>query len=1819
MSAEVIKIEIPVEVQDNTGAGISSITGNLNRLSQSANRVSRSLGTGTFGRTTGFDRSLDKLNKTLSKPHKVEIGLDDNATPGIHNVEDELSRVAGMSATAEIHAHDVATEEIANATDALAQYDGNTGTSELGADDNATEVIHEAEDALSQYNGSSGTAEVDVDDNGTEVIHEAEDALSQFDGDSATAEISVDDNATEVINSAISAGESFDGQHWTAQIDASGFENQLKSGGSSLKGMAMGAAAFAGVSFGIGDAINTFKDFESGMSQVEAISGATGSEMAQLTAKAKELGATTKFTATEAAEGFKYMAMAGWKSDAMLGGIKGIMDLAAASGESLGTTSDIVTDALTAFGLSSGDATHFADVMAQASSNANTNVSMLGESFKYVAPLAGAMNYTIEDTALALGLMANAGVKSSMAGTSLRSAIANLSAPTKQMKTAMDKYGISLDDGTGKMKSLRGVLENTRKSLRGLSEDEQTAAVKDIFGKNALSGMMAIINASDEDWAKLADAVDNADGAAARMAEIMMDNLAGSITLLQSAYEGVQDTFGERLAPYARGIVDALTGSMPEVSRAIDGVMDKVDLMADKFQTTMQKMLSSEEWQNADFIGKIDIAWDNLIAKPFSEWASGEGLNTVSGVVTELFTNAFKILPGGEAPGLSSWLSAGLIGFGALKLGGLAADITKVATAVGELAGADSILGGFASAIGGVAGPALAAAAGIGVLALAIQHYNQQEIETNLADHFGNISLTHEQTTELAQQILDIPFTANLKAATVQLDKATDLISKAEEALKENNKINWKVNSLHLDLSDADKSTLIENKDTFLQNISDALFEKEYGAESAMTSIFGPAIGGIFTREMQKWFTEDNLKVEGLKKAISGIMEKALTEGTYDVNAAAAIQIMQQKMLQIVNASREARQRAELDYLQLTANGAALDPESWKNVVTEMNLMRENMQMDDKAGYISLLEYFETAQLNGHINEDQKQAIMNMIQRSINTAEQRALANEWGWISESLNTAYGDELRTALGDKETGDIGTVGRDAQKRLSTIMDNLNTGVPLSETSIEDTFRNLQNGLTPATTAALSDRYDTVKPVVKDMESLIDKANETGQAVPETLYSAYKDAMSLGAAAGDMDAIYGYMANQLFESGEYDNFMKAVEASGTHLPEAFSAALERAANTKTAADADFSEMWKGLEDAFLEDGTIDLNKVDAWMKEFGQTISDYVSEHGAETTKKEMGQNMGDMLGSLKSIEGLTAEGVSDGIAQYHIDEETNLTKIAKELGAQTEEEVNDYIGQIMDANQDNPAVHDVNTIDAGGTLNIPENLATTAVTAPVEVTPEVKEITETGQISDALSAALEATDSSAEVTADGITIKLGEVQTDEASAAEQVATALGMSLENLSALTGKSQTELEAGGITITISTPEVDTSQAEETVQESMEDLGNETTKDVETTATVNTKCTKGTTDPGDAYSGVSEDAQKLFADPIPVDVTIDATFGKGAANNLSETFTAFETDAKTQFTTHISAASVIDATFGKGQGQNLSAVYSNFETDAKNAFATHMRVDAFIDVNFHKGGSEGADDIASEGMTDINTEATGTVNAQFEKGAAEGLDGVYEEFQNDVQEAFRSAEFTASGMINADQLQKGTDNIAQVYDEVAQAVQEQFNNPISAHGTVNITLSWNITNPTASISVGVSGGTATATIASAGMAEGGFLDSAHIIEAGEDGPEYIVPVGTKHRNRGLELWAAAGKALGVSGYAEGGKIGVDAPVALAANAFSGEGDKGETTQSENNINISVNPSIVINGGDGQSSKVQADEIADEIAEAIAQRLDAVFSNYPESA
>lgn len=632
--------------------------------------------------------------------------------------------------------------------------------------------------------------------------------------------------------------------------------------------------------------------FDSAMSQVEAVSGAAGKELDALTEKAKEMGAKTKFSATESAEAFNYMAMAGWKTEDMLNGIEGIMNLAAASGSDLATTSDIVTDALTAMGYAAGDAGRLADVMAAASSNANTNVEMMGQTFQYAAPIVGALGYNMEDTAVAIGLMANAGIKGEKAGTALRSVLTRLSAPPAECAKAMKKLGISITDSGGKMKPLGTIIDDLRKAFDGLSESEQTQLAKNLAGQEAMSGLLAIVNAAPADYEKLTKAVENSSGAAEKMANVMNDNVGGKLTLLKSQLEGIYLTIWKQVEP-------SITKALDKISKALEKV----------------------NWEDfGKFAGEaLEKVGDGLA------WII-DNKELVVGALTAI-TGAFAIKKVGDfGSGLISTTKA-LASF--VKPASTAAAATSaVSTAASgaatATAGAAAKAGILAKAFGALSGPVGVAVAGVtavvGVMvayANSIERGNTQlnknlKATERLAKGQQDLTKTIEENREAREE--------NSKSANKELEDTDaliyrlDILSKKEKRnaseKKEMKAIVEKLNELVPDLAlayDEEKDALSQNTSKIEANVEAR--KHLNSAEAERTNLSG------ITEEMTQAESELAKAVENNttneKAYIKAKKDREAFEKKYTTEQIANNVALQIELARLLNTEEQARKNYE--------------------------------------------------------------------------------------------------------------------------------------------------------------------------------------------------------------------------------------------------------------------------------------------------------------------------------------------------------------------------------------------------------------------------------------------------------------------------------------------------------------------------------------------------------------------------------------------------------------------------------------------------------------------------------------------------------------------------------------------------------------------------------------------------------------------------------------------------------------------------------------------------------------------------------------------
>lgn len=1422
--AETIRIEIPVNVVDNTGSGTSSVTRNLTAMERAFERA---------------DRAAQRFQRRSGVAAEIEIGADDNATPVLSAVENATEQIDGETAQVEVSADDSATQIVNSASNAVENFDGQSGDAEIGADDSATPVVSAASDAVENFDGMSGDAEIDASDEATPVIRAAQDAAESWGGSVFNATIGVIDAATAPISKLASIA-----------------KNPVVQG-----------ASLIGASFGVAESVNSFQDFESMMSQVKAISGATGQAFDDLTAKAQEMGATTKFTATESAEAFNYMAMAGWKPQQMIDGISGIMSLAAASGEDLGTTSDIVTDALTAFGLQAGDAGHFADVLAQASANANTNVSMLGESFKYVAPVAGAMNYSVEDTSLALGLMANASIKGSMAGTALKTSLANMAAPTDSMAAAMDKYGISLTDSEGNMKSLRGVIDNLRGSLGGLSETEQTAAASTIFGKEAMAGMLAIINASEEDYNKLSTAIGNSKDAAEGMADTMLDNLKGSFTLMQSAIEGTENAFGKRLSPYLRGIAGGITDMMPEITDGINAVMDVVDDKIAGVKRKITDMTGSDEWKNADLFGKIDIAWDSIIAKPFGNWASGDGAQLISSGLGTLFSSAAAILPGGEKAGLTSWLSAGILAKGAATVAQKGKSIVETLSPIGDAIGniteaagnANDVMdfvGNLSSMIPVGAKVGLAAAgitAAIIGIKLAIDKYNQTQLENSLEEHFGKIKLSADEVKDAAAGILNQKYLTNVELALNEVQNADNLRAEAQKALESNDVLEFK-SRVGITLTADEQQEYTDNINTFVESKISELESRTFAAHiHVQTYLAGTEDGQTLAQNIKEWARADNLELSDLSSQLSQKVSEALKDGIIDVNEEEAISALQEKMNSITARWKEAEAQAQWDWINQKyghLSAADLESGSFTDLMDEMRSQRETAMESIKADTTQWYSELEAMKDYGRITPEQYESYKEQTGWYVRGQEGSELSKSLELGSNTLNDTYGEKI--------TGNIQTLTETAQNALKSAETSLQSGsYGTIASTFDNMFTSMDNGKgflgigADADQRALNELYQSMAPDVSQMGSLIDQYREAGQAVPKSLMEGYKEAIEVGAAAGDVDAAWQNYANQILESGSEE--MKSVltdpnnpmyESVREQLPEELKTAIDRATAETTPDEITL----EGLRAAV--DGDVDIDK-DSWVSALNEK------------------------LGDLATTEEVTADNVKIKVEQGDC-----LWEIGNALGI------------------DWQTIAEQNGIESPYIIHPDQELTISMDTIKAEMDGDKAQ----AAIEQAMSA-LDAEGAEMSVTAEGVKVDLANVEVDSDVAAAQIESALGMESGTLAA----NGIEIQAGAtVTIPQELVQVDTSGIQSATEAQTE------IEPVETDTSANVNITEATTDASGAKEQAQSEVESTFSESMPADGHTDVTLDQ--TNNAAEVYSEVASEVQSTFSNPIAASCTVNVT-----------------------------------------------------------------------------------------------------------------------------------------------------------------------------------------------------------------------------------------------------------------------------------------------------------------
>nr|DAG76325.1 MAG TPA: minor tail protein [Caudoviricetes sp.] len=901
--------------------------------------------------------------------------------------------------------------------------------------------------------------------------------------------------------------------------------------GAMIKG---GAAAAAGLAAGLTAATNVGMGFESQMGTVQAISQASEADMRKLTALAKEMGETTQFSAEEAGKGLEYMAMAGWKTQDMIGGLPGIMYLAAASGEDLGSVSDIVTDAMTAFGMQADEAGHFADVLAQASASSNTNVAMMGATFQYVAPVAGAYGYTIEDVAIATGLMANAGIKGEKAGTAMRTMLTNLAKPTKQMRGYMEALGISLTDGEGKMKDFRELTTDLRSAFADLTKAEKAEYAAGIAGKEGMSGLLAMVTASEDDFNDLTQAIDNSEGAAQKMSEVRLDNLTGDLTLLGSAAQGLgiesYEGFSDVLRGLAQDGTEWITTFTGELREDMPTIQRKVKQFGRDFREGVQPVVD------------------------FGGWCL-ENPETIKGVLTGIVT----------ALGAFKGVQIAKDGFGMLS--SLSTMISAWPVAA------------FGLAAGAIAG-----------IATTVKETNKRLKKEDLAKRFGTVSLSMEELNEVARLIVDDGNMGKAAEAIGELSKVKELSKAFEDSSKDLERLNWKI-GMGLELDEGDKETYAAAIDQMVQGAIRIAEQSQYTAQISVHALFGTESeeGNTLLEGFNGMYASINEEVRALGTQLGDAYRIAMEDGIINVDEAKTIQGLQKKLAEVTQEVSQAQFNAKLDRIAGQNLGKELDPESFRNVQAQI---QETIE-EQKAALGQSLEWslasveMQASRENkgkGWIDE-QKGNIWDAYNSQTMGMDMRALT----FSTESIMDAYADTLAKAIPNLQDG--------LDTALQISQGQLEEGYPEYAFNPDIIKKNLGLDEIPRVARdGMKDLWKAMEPDYDQMQETVQSYTEAGKEIPEAVSKGLMDASIIGAIAGDREAIMQLLAIKGSQSPEYQEVIKAAQEKGTKVPEEIAAYIDNSSGavdesveqlgrlTKEALDRQFGMM--------SVDGNLDVN---------------------------------------------------------------------------------------------------------------------------------------------------------------------------------------------------------------------------------------------------------------------------------------------------------------------------------------------------------------------------------------------------------------------------------------------------------------------------------------------------------------------------------------------------------------------------------------------------------------------------------------------------
>ena len=733
-------------------------------------------------------------------------------------------------------------------------------------------------------------------------------------------------------------------------------------------------AAVTAASVALGTfSVKTGMAYESQMSTVRALSQASDADMLQLDKTAQHLGATTVWTAKESGQAMEYMAMAGWNAKQMVDAVPATMDLASASGEDLAEVSDIVTDSMTAFNMKAKEASHFTDVLAAAATSSNTNVGKLGESFKYAAPLAGSLGYSIEDTSLALGLMANSGIKASQAGTSMRSWLTRMAKPTDESAAAMKKLGLSLKDSHGKMKPLRTVIKETRSAFSGLSKSQKAQYAAMLAGKTGMSGLLAVVQSADGDFSKLSDAIDNCNGAAKKMAETKLDNLEGDVTLFKSAMDGAGLEIYDEIKEPLRDVVQEGTKWVTNFAKEFK----------ENFPTIKRYVTDAGE-AIGQFATPLIQVGDWLVSHPDAI------VGTITGIGTALIT--YKVASG----------------------------VTNLATSLSSLSSSGLGILGITGAIGVVTG-----------IAGAINEANRIAKDASLDEHFGNIVLSMDDIKTVSKEIVGAKKLERVSELLSSMSKTKGFADELKEANSAIKKMHWKT-SIGMEFSDSDKADYETNVKQYVDSAQKLIEQNGYEVNIATSLLFDDSPEKTQLLKNDNYFYKElDGEVSKLSDKINSKLQKGIKKG-FSPDLQNEIDGLLNQMSEITNAFTKADTESSWKILETEWSGKALTADSFKNLKNEIQNNIKELEDGAKDARDTGITNAGRKKELGYIDQKEYEAEVKKYKDAYDKTTSEAKNRGIKFLLNSTLDTYGqDFLDGKLSDADKGAMGDMLSDIRE--------------------------------------------------------------------------------------------------------------------------------------------------------------------------------------------------------------------------------------------------------------------------------------------------------------------------------------------------------------------------------------------------------------------------------------------------------------------------------------------------------------------------------------------------------------------------------------------------------------------------------------------------------------------------------------------------------------------------------------------------------------------------------------------------------------------